>query len=376
MSDQSIQNTVVDKAQEVSKQIYLEAKEVLEDDTLGFPEINKEVDIYDVDTKEVLILVDGIGVKKQSQSRVSKKSANVGAEKEGTEKDSENTDSFVPTNIVLLEKKTGDFEHISSAIDKEGEELLPLSDIVKSIVIQEYGIDLEPLNVVAVTDGAKNIRTLLMAIFGFLVVIILDWYHLRKKVRELMSMIARNKAEKIEHLEFLLHHLWHGQTEEVLNYLRTKIKAKNKEKLQELMTYIEKHQEEIIDYDRRKKAGKEVGLEPEQEDDEVVHNSSSCDTKTVVNLNQEQEAIKTQVKTVKKIVGSGRVEKACDSIIGKRQKRKAMSWSKVGSRSLAILKVVELNHKWLDIWAPKIASNDLQQAANDPCCSSELELVA
>jgi len=235
---------------------------------------------------------------------------------------------------------------------------------------------LEPLNVVAVTDGAKNIRTLLMAIFGFLVVIILDWYHLRKKVRELMSMIARNKAEKIEHLEFLLHHLWHGQTEEVLNYLRTKIKAKNKEKLQELMTYIEKHQEEIIDYDRRKKAGKEVGLEPEQEDDEVVHNSSSCDTKTVVNLNQEQEAIKTQVKTVKKIVGSGRVEKACDSIIGKRQKRKAMSWSKVGSRSLAILKVVELNHKWLDIWAPKIASNDLQQAANDPCCSSELELVA
>jgi hypothetical protein len=89
---------------------------------LGLPEINKEVDIYDVDTKEVLILVDGIGVKKQSQSRVSKKSANVDAEK-----DSENTDSFVPTNIVLLEKKAGDFEHITSAIDKEGEELLPLT---------------------------------------------------------------------------------------------------------------------------------------------------------------------------------------------------------------------------------------------------------
>jgi len=367
LSDQSIQNTVVGKALEVSKQTYLEAKEVLEDDTLGLPEINKEVDIYDVETKEVLILVDGIGVKKQSQSRVSKKSANV-----STEKDNENTDSRVNTNIVLLEKRAGDFEHITSAIDKEGEELLPLSDIVKSKVIQEYVSDSEPLNVVAVTDGAKNIRTMLTAIFGFLVVIILDWYHLRKKVRELMSMIARNKAEKLEHLEFLLHHLWHGQTKEVLNYLRTKIKAK--EKLQELITYIEKHQEEIIDYDRRKKAGKEVGLEPEQEDDEVVHNQSSSNSKTVVNLNQEQETV--NAKTAKKVVGSGRVEKACDCTIGKRQKRKAMSFRLVGSRSLAILRVVELNHKWLGILFPTIASNDLQQAANDPCCTSELELVA
>ena len=33
--------------------------------------------------------------------------------------------------------------------------------------------------------------------------IILDWYHLGKKLREHMSMIARNKGEKIEHLKFL-----------------------------------------------------------------------------------------------------------------------------------------------------------------------------
>lgn len=75
------------------------------------------------------------------------------------------------------------------------------------------------------------------------------------------------------------------------------------------------------------------------------------------------------------MVGSGRVEKACDNVIGKRQKRKAMSWSKLGSYSLAILKVVELNNKWLDIWGPKIAANDLQ-AANDPCGFSEFGLVA
>ena len=49
-----------------------------------------------------------------------------------------------------------------------------------------------------------------------------------------------------------------------------------------------------------------------------------------------QNKSSSDVKAVKKVVGSGRVEKACDSVIGKRQKRKAMSWSKVGSRSLAM----------------------------------------
>jgi len=401
LCDQSVQNTVVAKALEQSKQVASEASTILENDTQELPEINQEVDVYDTDTTETLIFVDGIGVKKQSETRVSKTSSGSNSEKE-----TENAESRVNTNIVLLEKKTGDFEHITSAIDKKGEELLPLGDIVKSKIIQEYGNESEPLNVVAITDGAKNIRNMLMGVFGFLVVIILDWYHLGKKVRELMSMIARSKSEKIEHLEFLLHHLWHGQTDEVLDYLRTKVKARNEGKLQELITYIEKHQGEIIDYARRKEAGKEIGKEPDQEEgneEEVVQNQQSSDIKTVdtdgvsmpcdsikkgkcqkplvADLNRGQEDVKAKNKSSsntkgnKKVVGSGRVEKACDSVIGKRQKHKAMSWSKVGSRSLAILKVVELNHRWLDIWFPP-ASFDLQQAANDPCEAEELELVA
>ncbi|EDN69566.1 hypothetical protein BGP_5659 [Beggiatoa sp. PS] len=60
---------MVDKALEVSKQVESEALNVLEDDTLCLPEINQEVDIYDAEVKEALIFVDGIGVKKQSESR-------------------------------------------------------------------------------------------------------------------------------------------------------------------------------------------------------------------------------------------------------------------------------------------------------------------
>ncbi len=205
------------------------------------------------------------------------------------------------------------------------------------------------------------------------------------------------------HIEFLLYHLWHGQTQEVLNYLKDKVKAKNGVKLQELIGYIEKHQEEIIDYDRRKKAGKEVGREEEDVDSQPSSSNqafkkadtvkNACDNvikrcqedKFDTRLEQEREATDSDVqkqsssngKAAKKVLGSGRVEKACDSVVGKRQKHKAMSWSKLGSRSLAILKAVELNNKWLDIWfPPPIAANDLQQAANDHCESGELDLVA
>ncbi len=58
--------------------------------------------------------------------------------------------------------------------------------------------------------------------------------------------------------------------------------------------YLEKHQAEIINYDARRKIGKPIG--------------------------------------------SGRMEKAVDQVIGKPQKRKGMSWRPQGSRALALLK--------------------------------------
>ena len=46
------------------------------------------------------------------------------------------------------------------------------------------------------------------------------------------------------------------------------------------------------------------------------------------------------------------MEKGVDQVVGYRQKKKGMSWCSVGSQSLAILKVVELNGQW----APTVVS--------------------
>ena len=42
-----------------------------------------------------------------------------------------------------------------------------------------------------------------------------------------------------------------------------------------------------------------------------------------------------------------------DQVIGQRQKKKGMSWSRVGSKALGILKVIELNHEWEQTWFPE-----------------------
>ncbi len=92
-----------------------------------------------------------------------------------------------------------------------------------------------PLNLVAITNGAKVIRQRLVTVFDPAVVVILDWYHLCQKLRGLMSMIASNRVEKSRHLKFLLSPLWQGKTATVLEYLRNHVVVKNQDKWQELV---------------------------------------------------------------------------------------------------------------------------------------------
>ncbi len=123
-----------------------------------------------------------------------------------------------------------------------------------------------------------------------------------------MSMIACTKIEKIKHLKHLFAELWHRHTQAALEYLHQSVHPRNREKWQELIGYLEKHAHEIIDYEQRRQ--------------------------------------------VRKSLGSGRVEKAVDQVVGQRQKRKERSWRPQGSCALALLKVLELNGQWQQFWFP------------------------
>lgn len=156
-----------------------------------------------------------------------------------------------------------------------------------------------------------------------MLVIILDGYHLGKKVRESMSMIARNKDAKPVHLKFVFYHSWRGEVSAVIEDLKAEVQPKNEEKHHEPINYLDQHRKEIIDCRRRKKAGK--------------------------------------------IISPSYIEKGCDQVVGHRQKKKGMSWRNAGSRGLGILRVAELNHQWEHFGFPTEAANDsepLRLAAN------------
>ncbi|MDJ0716857.1 MAG: hypothetical protein QNJ54_22025 [Prochloraceae cyanobacterium] len=212
----------------------------------------------------------------------------------------------VITDVVILEITKGKFEYIISPINDRGEILFPLEKSIKAQLKVYYNNYRAPVPIVAIVDGSSTIRKRLNNLNPAGITTILDWYHLCKKVREFLSMISRNKNEKIEHSKFLFYHLWQGKIEESLNYLRNKIETRNQTKLDELINYFVKHKSSIINYELRKKA--------------------------------------------KKTIGSGRIEKGVDLTIGKRQKHKGMSWRALGSRALAILKVIEFNSQWHQTW--------------------------
>ena len=303
LSDQKIGQIVSAKALKISQESYKLIGATLADSDCDVIQTNPNIDIYNPREKEILLFDDGIQVKGQKGQRQNKSK-----QESNSEKLLKGKTPALTTDVVILQKATTGFEYIAAPVNAKGEDLLSLASVVKAKVIQEYGSKTPPLNLVAITDGAKTIRHRLLTIFGLAVVVILDWYHLCKKLRELMSMIATNKLEKTKHLKFLLSQLWQGNTTIALEYLKHQVQARNSDKWQELIRYLEKHQHEIINYKRRSSAGKTIG--------------------------------------------SGRVEKGVDLTVGQRQKNKPMSWSRLGSRALSLLKVVELNGQWQQLWFP------------------------
>ena len=291
LSAPRIRELVVSKASQISQVQAQQVKQTLQKAS-AVPQLKENIDVYDPDSQEVLLMCDGISVKRQKARRGCATPLSSLAKEP----------KRVTTNVVMLQQTTGQFHYLMTGLNEE----TSLAEALKAALINHYK-HYPFLNLVAITDGARNIRLLFEQVFAQPVTLILDWYHLRKKCYQLMSMIAPNKAEKEAHLQIILAHLWQGQTHQALTYLQTKVMVRNPTKFEELLTYLRKHTSEIINYEKRQLAGKTIG--------------------------------------------SGRMEKGVDQTIGHRQKRKGLSWRDLGSRALGLLKMVELNHQWHTLWA-------------------------
>lgn len=227
----------------------------------------------------IYISIDDIGVKRQKDERG-----------EGKERKSR----FVENTVAHIQHK--DSSYTLTAVGME--------ELFRTIVAFLLMNNLLKYEIIFFTDGARNIKSCIEKYFSFHESsTILDWFHLKKKCMELLSMAVRGKEKRNAVLEKLLRHLWVGDVDGAAAYLRslTQSYIKNQKCLEEVNAYLERKRAGITCYAVRKKLG--------------LRNSSNP------------------------------VEKANDLLVARRQKHNGMSWTPHGSGALAAIEMLYENEQ-------------------------------
>lgn len=224
----------------------------------------------------VYVSIDDIGVKRQKESRG-----------DGYEKPTK----YVENTVVHVQ--SGQSQYYLTCVGMREAFKILLAFLLANGMLEDKRL-------VFLTDGARNIKDCIEEFFSFRpYCIILDWFHLKKRMQEQMSMALKGKKdEKKQMVKDILRILWAGNTQEAKDYLGS-IKAKNiknKDILSDAGKYIESKSAFVPCYAMRAMKG--------------LRNSSNP------------------------------VEKANDIIVAQRQKHKGMSWSKKGSGALAAITAI------------------------------------
>lgn len=287
LTRQTLCNWVAKTAKRLDKRLREDAKNAKE---YPLPPLSAAVDVYDASTPEVIVFEDGILVKAQKPTH----------EKQG-EVRTPKPAQFHQSYFSLAPRRDGSYQFVLGTSDGS----VPLSTALRAFIAQHWQVGEDPLPLVAITDGAKDLHNDLFAAFGPRLVTILDWFHLRKKVCELCSMLVSTREARTQLKKQMLALLFHGKVPEALSVL-AHLPVRNALMHTKLVSYLTNRAHTIIDYARRAQA--------------------------------------------RKTIGSGRMEKGVDQVIGIRQKDKGMSWSKSGSYALGMLTAYHANGDWDQLW--------------------------
>jgi len=157
------------------------------------------------------------------------------------------------------------------------------------------------------TDGARTIHNEINRMFAFSnYKIILDWYHLEKKCKELLSMALKGREIRNEFLDELTPFLWFGNIDGAIRLLEniSPQKVRNLDKIAELIGYFQRVRDYVPVYALRAEFG--------------LRNSSN------------------------------QGEKANDLVVSQRQKHNGMSWSDHGSFAFASVAAAHKNNELLN----------------------------
>ena len=159
-------------------------------------------------------------------------------------------------------------------------------------------------------DGQRTLQDGILSFFSWhpSVSLILDWFHLVKKFKELLSMAMNGKVYRNEQVRASIRLLWYGLVDDAITHLRSinPEEIKDPNQIEALVGYLERNRSWIPNYAMRRRL--------------KLRNSSNP------------------------------AERTNNLIASQRQKKNGMSWSTDGSQALSALACVVLNNRineWL-----------------------------
>jgi hypothetical protein len=229
------------------------------------------------------VSIDDVSVKRQTEER--------------------NQTSAEPQQRKYLHQTVAHIQHGSKSYLLNGFGVVAVLRLVLAFLLHN---ELLGYNLIVFFDGHKSLGRAIVCAFAWFkpLQLILDWYHLEKKCKELLSLACKGRQVRNELLVQLMPLLWHGCVDEAIALLQaTDLNTiKNKKALDDLINYFEYHRASIPCYAVRKKLGLRNGSNPG--------------------------------------------EKANDLLVSDRQKDNGMSWSRLGSVALASLTVLVKNNEY------------------------------
>lgn len=243
---------------------------------------------YETVSYATYLCADEIGVHQQKERRAK--------EKADEEKGVKKKRKYVRNTVVSVHTDEGDgWTRFFAGTDMRGVFGWALACLTAGKLLRERKL-------ICFADGASNIRDILKDTFTSRPYrVILDWYHLCKKLGELLSMALKGKEARNASLEKLERILWAGNVEEAIAYLGEidEKLVKAPDRLNSAIVYLRKHQNEIPCYALRAGLG--------------LRNSSQA------------------------------VESANFALVANRQKIGGMSWSNAGSEALSLIRTLYEN---------------------------------
>ena len=253
-----------------------------------------ERSVHDYESPEhtTNIFVDDVCIKKQKPHRKPTSAAIV--------EDSDDELKRVHTTVARI-------EHQGKGFTLVGPNLLTIFRFILAFLLRN-GLSQHRLRFYV--DGQRTLQDGILTFFCWhpSVSLILDWFHLVKKFKELLSMAMKGKVYRNEQARALLRLLWYGLIDEAIAHLRSinSDEIKDPKQIEALVGYLERNRSWIPNYAMRRR--------------------------------------------LKLCNSSNPAERTANLLASHRQKKNGMSWSVDGSQALSALACVVLNNRtkeWL-----------------------------